>query len=340
MDGVVSEPIQHRVLVVGVGSIGERHLRCLQSTQRCELSFCETLGERRSAIADRYGIAQAFCSLDEALESAPFDAAVIATPAPTHVPFAIQLAEQGVHLMIEKPLSTSLDGVDDLVRVVRRQNVVAAVGYTQHAHPAIIQLRHLIAQGLVGDVRQIRVEIGQPLAVFRPAYADVYFASHEQGGGALQDFLTHWYSVGDALAGPVTRICSDAAHLGLERVDVEDTVHSLTRHGTAMGVYTCNLWQQPNDVVLTLCGDSGTVRVDYGQSRCSLMTEPDGEWQHFPVDVPDRDSIYIRQNSAFLDEIEGHGIAYCNLQAGIRTLRVNLASFTSARTGTWQEVES
>ena len=104
---------KHRVLVIGVGSIGERHLRCFRNTGRAELALCEVNEALRADVARRYGVGRAFGRFEDALAE-PHDVAVIATPAPLHVPQATRLAEAGVHLLIEKPLSTSLDGVDRL----------------------------------------------------------------------------------------------------------------------------------------------------------------------------------------------------------------------------------
>src|SRR5437870_71043 len=108
---------RHTVLVIGVGSIGERHLRCFQATGRAELSFVEINDTLRHSIADRYCVAQCWPSLDAALDQPP-DVAVIATPAPFHVPQALRLVESGVHVLIEKPLSTSLDDVPRLAQSV------------------------------------------------------------------------------------------------------------------------------------------------------------------------------------------------------------------------------
>lgn len=134
----------HTVLIIGTGSIGERHLRCLQSTGRCRIAFCEPLEERRKDVAARYGIDEdlTFSSLDEALApDTPFDAAVVASPAPFHIPMGIRLAERGIHILMEKPLSLSLEGVEEFQNLIREKEIVAAVGYTHRAHPAICGLK-------------------------------------------------------------------------------------------------------------------------------------------------------------------------------------------------------
>ncbi|SVD86353.1 uncharacterized protein METZ01_LOCUS439207, partial [marine metagenome] len=105
------------ILVIGVGSIGERHLRCFKSTDRCDMALCETLLDRRDGVAMEYGVA-GYASIEEALDAQSFDAAIIAVPAPFHVPLATQLTGHGLHLLIEKPLATTLEGVTELLQLI------------------------------------------------------------------------------------------------------------------------------------------------------------------------------------------------------------------------------
>jgi len=326
------------VLVVGVGSIGERHLRVFQRSGRCELAICEVNPELRTTIADRYGITASYADVDTALHENKFDAAVIATPAPLHIPIATQLAEQQVHLLIEKPLSISLDGVDELQSVIDRHQLVVAVGYSHRAHPVVQGVKQAVDSERFGRPMTINVSCGQPFYHFRPAYRDVYFAHHEQGGGAIQDGITHLYNVVEWLVGPMDRLITDAAHQQLEGVDVEDTVHTLARHGDVMACYRLNLHQRHVETVVTVVCESGSVRADYENQRWSWMTEVAGEWHHEPVSVPERDIIYLAQANRFLDVLEGSGQPLCSLDEAVQTLRVNIASFHSARDGTWQEI--
>lgn len=329
-----------KLLVIGTGSIGERHLRCFQQIGRCSvIGFCETREEQRGLIAERYGIPLdlAFPSLDAALEGAAWDAAVVATPAPTHILIGTRLADLGLHLLMEKPLSLSLDGVDEFVRLVDERRLAVAVGYVHRAHPAVAAVKEAIASGRFGRPLQARFSSGQPFAVIRPAYREIYFARPEMGGGAITDMITHLYHVGDWLCGPIERIVTDAARQALDGVEVEDTVHSLARHaGGAMGTYALNLYQQPHELEITVVCEGGTLRADYARKRWSWMDQPGGEWHHHPVDMPEADVMYRRQNAAFLDAIEGKGEPACSLEDAVRTLEVNLASHRSLASGGWE----
>ena len=134
-----------KVLVIGVGSIGERHVRCFQLTGRATISICDINAALVQQVAERYGIDQTYHDFDSAL-AGRHDAAVIAAPAHLHVPMARKLAEAGVHLLIEKPLSTSLDGVDELARLIAQRQLTVVIAYVLRLHPSLKQALQLRPQ--------------------------------------------------------------------------------------------------------------------------------------------------------------------------------------------------
>ena len=87
----------HSILIIGCGSIGERHLRCFQKTGRCTVSVCDTSAALLATMKERYAV-PVFASLDEALSESRYDAAVICTPAPLHLPMALKLLAAGLHV--------------------------------------------------------------------------------------------------------------------------------------------------------------------------------------------------------------------------------------------------
>ena len=329
----------HRILVVGVGSIGERHLRCFQETNRCDVGFCEPNESLRSTIAEKYGISSAAADWKSVLATEQYTAAVIATPAQLHVPIATQLAEHGLHLLIEKPVSTSLDGINRLESLVAEKKLSAAIGYTHRAHPANRAVHQAIQAGRFGQPLQVVMQGGQHFPTFRPAYREIYYTNHATGGGAIQDAMTHMFNLGEWLVGPIDRLVTDAAHLSLPGVTVEDTVHTLTRQGNVLGSYTLNQYQAPSETTVTVVCEEGTCRVDYSRSRWSWITEINQSWNHEPADIEKRDLLYIEQANQFLDFVEGSTAPFCTLAEGIQTLRVNLAALRSLEEGVWVDVK-
>ncbi len=329
---------RHRILILGTGSIGERHLRYFLATGRTELAFCEPVDRRREEVVGRYSAARAFASVADALAAASFDAAVIATPAPSHIPLALELAAHGLHLLIEKPLSLSLDRVEELARLVANRQLKASVGYMWRTNPALQAMKCALDSGRFGAPVQIVITTGQAFAFYRPAYRDIYYAKHEQGGGAIQDALTHHLNAAEWLVGPITRVAADADHCVLPGVEVEDTVHVITRHGPVMGSVSLNQHQPPNEYFITVACQRGAVRYNLTKQAWFSAEEPGGNWKLEAAFTLDRDGYYIRQAEAFLDYLEDKAPAPCPLSAGIQTLRANLAVQAAVRSRRWEDV--
>ena len=332
--------------MIGVGSIGERHLRCFQATGRADVSFVEINDSLRNQISERYGV-QGFPDLESALRRRPdFDpqqtlrstVAVVATPANLHIPVAQRLAEANFHLLIEKPLSACLMGIDRLQQVVQERRLVVGVAYVYRSFPALNEMRNALLSGQLGRPVEIVAVCGQNFPTYRPAYRSTYYTDRATGGGAIQDALTHIINTGEWLVGPVDRLVTDAAHQVLEGVTVEDTVHVLARHGDVLGNYSLNQHQAPNEITLTVICEHGTVRWESHQNRWRWMTRPGDSWHDHPNDPMQRDTAFIIQADRFLDAVENLTPPVCTLEEGIQTLNVNLAALASVDQRCWQTI--
>lgn len=322
-----------RILIIGTGSIGERHLRCFKATQRAVVGMCEPNETLRQEVSKRYEVREVFASLDDALK-AKWDAALIATPAPSHLPIALRLADLGIHLMIEKPLSTTIDGATELAQKIQAKKLVANVAYVYRAHPVLTAMREALRSGRFGKPVQVVAVCGQHFPFYRPAYRTIYWTDRAKGGGAIQDALTHILNAAEWLVGPIQQVCADAAHQVLEGVSVEDTVHVIARQGEGvMGVYTLNQHQMPNEIEITVNCQRGTVRFEMAENRWRWMTEPAGPWHDEPLARMERDDWFVLQENAFLDALEGKRAVLCPIEDGLQTLKVNLAVLRSSDEG-------
>lgn len=323
----------HRILVIGVGSIGERHVRCMQRTGRAIVGICEPKESLRQKVAARYAVRDVFADVDDALKQ-HWDAAVIATPAPLHISLGLKLAHQGIHLLIEKPLAVSIDEVGTLMQVVAERELIAGVAYVYRAHPGLEAMRKLIIDHRFGRPVQLVVTCGQNFPFYRPAYRQTYYRDRAQGGGAIQDALTHLLNAGEWLCGPITRLAADASHQVLDGTTVEDTVHLICRHNDyLLGSYALNQHQPPNELSISVICEGGIVRWEMHHNRCRWMTQPDGTWHDEPIAPMQRDDWFTRQENFFLDAVEGRRPLLCTLAEGLQTLRVNLAALASADSG-------
>jgi predicted dehydrogenase len=323
---------QHSVLVIGCGSIGERHLRCFSKTGRATVVAVDTVPATLARINATYGAATSD-DWKGSLQSGRHDVAVICTPAPLHLEMAIHALGCGVNVLIEKPLSHSMARVEELLAARTRSGREAAIAYVYHTSPVLTQAREYIAGGELGPMLQGVVTTGQAFYRLRPGYANTYYRDRKSGGGAIQDALTHMANWVESVLGPTESLLCDCAHLAVPDVEVEDTVHIGARHARAHCSYALNQFQAPNESYLQFNAAKGSVRIELHRQRWGTFTptSPDWEWRQFPP--VERDGPFLAQANAFLDQVEGRRPPLCSLEAGIQTLRFNLAALASAERG-------
>ena len=325
------------ILVIGCGSIGERHLRCFQRTGRARVSACDANAALLARIAEQYG-ADTFVDLDSALAAKRYDGIVICTPAQTHLDIALAGLRHGAGLLIEKPLGTDLEKVTAVREVIGRSGKFVGIAYVYHFMPWIRGARDILSGGELGRPLHVSVATGQHFPTFRPAYREIYYARHATGGGAIQDALTHIANAVEWLVGPTTRIFSDAAHQSLDGVTVEDTVNVVARNGGALVNYALNQFQAPNEMTVQIHCEHDSMKIEGHAQRFGVFRRATNAWEWHTTAPMERDDIFIAQAKAFLDGLHGKPTDLCTFDEAVQTLKFNLAALESARNGTAVEI--
>ena len=322
-----------KILVIGCGSIGERHLRCFQRTGRAQLCACDTNAALLDKITGQYRVT-GFADLRAALKSERFDGAVICAPAHLHIQMALVCLRAGAAVFIEKPLSVKLDEVAELKREIAQRKQFVAVAYTYHFHPGLKAVREALRNGSLGRPLQAVVVCGQHFPTYRPAYREIYYSRHETGGGAIQDMLTHLVNAVEWLIGPTTRVYCEAAHQALEGVTVEDTVCAAARNGEVLVNYSLNQFQPPNEATFLIHCETGSLKVEWHEQRWAIWPRGAAGWEYYPAPLKERDDLFVAQAQAFLDGMAGAPTDLCTVDEAVQTLKFNLAALQSARTAT------
>lgn len=333
------------ILIVGLGSIGERHLRCFQATGRAVVSACDTNEPVRKKLRQQPGV-MVYDGLDVALsdpDNKPH-AAVVATPPNRHVLVASTLAEAGIPMLIENPLSTSLDGVSRLAGVVRQKSLLAVVGYQFRLHPALIAMREALVSGRFGKPYQLVASSGQHLPSLRRSYKKTSYADRAAGGGAIQGPVAHLVNVCEWLIGPSEKVMVDAGHQALEGVTVEDTVHLLSRHSSVMCSITLNQHQMASETTITVSAEQGLVRFESHRDRWRWLAYPGDSWHDETVPPQPRDGLLQLQADLFIKALDDQatyaqpGSPLCSLDEGVQTLKASLAALSLAREAPWRSL--
>ncbi len=150
-----------RIVQIGVGKMGRAWLRAFAETNDVELvGIVEPVAANREWAMAEYGFAPEQCvdSVEAALDTLEWDAAVVVTPPPTHRPLAEQLLRAGKHVLLEKPLATSIADARDLVGIAEESGQTLMVAQNYRYKDAFITVRSLVASGRIGPVRAVKIE--------------------------------------------------------------------------------------------------------------------------------------------------------------------------------------
>ena len=321
-----------KILVIGCGSIGERHLRCFQRTGRAEVFACEMNPGLLQKVIQQYQVT-GFPDVGAALNAERFDGIVICVPANLHIRIALQCYRQGAALLIEKPLSTWLAEVEELRQEIAQRKQFVRVAFVYHFQPGIKAMREVLRQGTLGRPLQAGAVVGQHFPTFRPAYRQIYYTRHETGGGAIQDMMPHLVNAMEWLVGPSTRVYCEAGHQALEGVTVEDTVSAAGRNGDVLTTYTLNQFQAPNEATFSVHCERGSLKAELHEQRWGMFQHGAAAWEYHPAFVKERDDLFVVQANAFLDGMAGAETDLATLDEAEQTLKFSLGALESWRTG-------
>ena len=327
----------HNILVVGCGSIGERHIRCFGKQAGVQVSGCDLDAALREKIADAYGIA-CYPTIEQALESDQFTAAVVAVPAHLHISIGLQLVRSGLHLLMEKPLALNLDGMDEFVEAVEKNQVMVRMGYVYQFFPCFAGMKQYLSENDPGRLLQVLLSGGQPFSFYRPTYAKTYFNDRRTGGGLIHDGLTHFSNLVEWLFGPAQSLVCDYAHQALPEVEVEDSFGLMSRNQGALVSYTFNLIQAPTEVSLEANFEKGSLKAEVHRQRWGWFGHDDESWTYFDAPMPERDTPFLAQARAFVDLLEAKPSSMATLEDGIRAVEVIEAAHRSKETQSWVTV--
>lgn len=150
---------------IGVGYWGPNLLRNLSASKRCNVKTVVDLSaERRDYVRRLYPGIQTTDTVERVLQDPDVAAAVIATPVATHFDLAIEMLKAGKHILVEKPLATTVREVEEIAALAKRKNLVAMVGHTFLFSPPVRYVKKVIDSGVLGDIRYIysqRLNLGR-----------------------------------------------------------------------------------------------------------------------------------------------------------------------------------
>jgi predicted dehydrogenase len=323
-----------KLLIAGLGSIGRRHLRNLKSLGESNVVL---LRSHRSTLPDEelrgYPIET---DIGQALKRHRPDAVIVTNPTSLHLDVAIPAAEAGCAILLEKPISHSLNGVDKLRAAMNRNEAPVVVGFQLRYHPGLVRARGLIADGRLGRVLSSRVHFSEYLPAWHPweDYKQGYAARSDLGGGVL---LTQCHSLDYLpwLVGPVVSTWGYLAKVSDLDIDVEDSAEIAVQFADGSpGSLHIDFAQQPSSHRVEIAGSRGSVSCDLVTGTTRFYDVHTQEWdeQGLPQGW-ERNAMFVEEMQHFLAVARGNAEPACTLQDGIRVMHLIAAIQESNRSG-------
>ena len=306
--------MQMHAILVGLGSVGQRHVRILRD-----------LGVATSTVSRRPGLAD-FCRIEDAATAYPDALLVIANETASHIE-TLLLARSSGHrgpIVVEKPLGCC---PDELLGIDATDNIWVA--YNLRFAPVVTALRTALAES-AGSVVAVNMHVGQHLSTWRPGTQvhESYSAHKARGGGALRD-LSHELDLLVWLWGRVSGLCALGGRRASVTVDSDDcwTMILKTSRGVDVGL-SLNYLDHPPIRFIHVVTSKSTLRVDLINS----VVYRDGVGMEVPSD---RDASYRAMWAHFLGtEVREEGQA-CTFAEGAEIVRLVGDCERSARELCW-----
>ena len=334
-----------KFLIAGLGSIGRRHFRNLIALGEKDIVLLRS--HRATLPDDELAGYPVETDIHEALKKHKPDAVIVANPTALHLDIAIPAAQAGCHILLEKPVSDSLDRIDDLQKAAEKSGSKILVGFQFRYHPTLNKARELIQQGALGRILTVHAHWGEYLPQWHPweDYRQSYAARADLGGGVIVT-LTHPLDYLRFILGDVESLWSFNGHLSSLEVDVEDVAEiGLRFAGGAVGGVHLNYFQRPPAHRLEIVGTKGTLRWENadGMLYFHKMPAPFGTFSeeppapvietYAPPEGFERNQLFVAQTRHFVETAAGESEPLCTLADGAQALRLALAAQESQKSG-------
>ena len=311
---------QPRVGVIGVGAMGKNHARLYSELPGVELiGVADTNDTLATSIARSYGC-KPYTDYHDLLGE-NLDAVSIVVPTTLHKKVALDAIQKGINVLVEKPIADTVENADGIIQAAREKRVKLMVGHVERFNPAIIKLKELIDNGLLGNIVSISAK---RVGLYNPRIKDV---------GIIIDLGTHDIDIMSYLYGEKVKEVYASAGTVVHSYEDHAIITLNFRNGSS-GVIDTN-WLTPHKVRnLTVIGSQGIAEVNCIDETLRIF---DQEWV--------RDAKIEREEPLklelihFIDCVQHDKKPLVSGEDGRHALEVAIAAVESARTGKVCEIK-
>jgi predicted dehydrogenase len=317
-----------KVLVVGYGSIGKRHVKNLLNLINIEV----IVYTKRKDLKEENKKIIFYSNFEKCLKEKP-SMGFITNETSKHIETATILAQNGVDIFLEKPLSDSISGVDNLLKIVNKKKLITLIGCNFRFYPPIMKIKKLIEENKIGRIISVQVENGSYLPDWHvdEDYSKGYAAKKNLGGGVILtqiheiDYL-YWFF------GKIDYISSISGKYSDLKMDVEDISISILKFkNKIIGELHIDFLQRPQFKRCKIRGVKGILEWDSDENNVKFFSTREEKWKIIPIknnynlsSKKKINSMYVEEINHFIKCVENRTETINPLTQGIETLKIAL----------------
>lgn len=320
-----------KVIVVGYGSIGKRHVRNLLKIPNIEIIVCT-----KQIINQTYPKKIKIINSIEKSFVENLDACFITNITTLHISTAIKFAELGINLFIEKPLSNSTNQINQLVNLIKKKKLITQLGCQLRFHDGIKTIKKLISDERIGRILSARVECGSYLPDWHPHedYKKGYSAMDELGGGVILtciheiDYL-YWFF------GDVEKVFSMSGRYSDLDISADDLSAIIIKFkNDVIAEVHLDYFQKPEFRSCKIIGTNGVIYWDSNTNIVKLYNIKQGKWKNMlKISNYKRNTMFEKEIKHFIYCLKRKNLTINPVEKdGVKTLKIALAAIKSAKT--------
>ncbi len=341
-----------KVGIIGCGKITERASlpNLINYRHRCRVvCLCDTVRKRAEGLAEKFSLDNVVIVKDwkRLVRRNDIDVVFVNTPNYLHERMAIEAARNRKHILVEKPITTSLKAADNMKKAVDKAGVFLMVEQTHRFDPVHQAAKRIIDAGILGRIHNIRGRIGHAGPEYwSEGQADWYYDKRKSGGGCMVDIGVHIADLVRWFKGKkVVELCATIQTLE-KKLPVDDNATVLLRFedGTK-GEFECSWTTRPYEVLTYVYGRGGKMITSIGSQRPAVLTLAKTGKGDDPNCTLKENDLKIGPGSGwenavhyFIDCIQKRRKPFVSAQEGRETLKLILAAYESNRRGRWVKV--
>jgi predicted dehydrogenase len=323
-----------KLLIIGLGSIGKRHVRVLKGLCNPEFLYYPSTPIPR---ADQFILENeitVYPDLQACLNQDP-SAAIISNPTSEHISVAAELIKYQIPFLIEKPVSNNTERLASLTAQIEESNLPVLVGFQLRHHTLFQTLLNKVQSGIIGQPLSLVGYVGQYLPEWRPGvdYRKTSSASQTTGGGVLWD-LCHEIDLAITIMGPVHSVTCALKKISDLEIDTDDSADIiLHHHDNCCSNIHLNYLDRKYSWYTRVIGSEGTILWDYTQGLLEIfrLDQLEPEVFYDPTGFT-RDKLFELQALHWLAVLEGRERPLVPFSDGCEVTRIAVAAQRASQT--------